>query len=60
MMTWRQLVYSLTNALPTDVLLVAHVALAAVACVCGDAASIQTQVREVFAHVDGLVHRSRA
>lgn len=59
-MTWRQLVCSLTNALPTHVLLVAHVALAAVAGVCRDAASVQTQVGEVFAHIDGLVHRSRA
>lgn len=59
-MTWRRLVSGLTNALPTDVLLVAHVALAAIAGVCGDAASVQTQVGEVLAHVDGLVDRSRA
>lgn len=57
--TWSSGV-SLTDALPPDVLLVAHVALAAVAAVCGDAAAVQTQVGEVSAHVDGLVHSTRA
>lgn len=50
----------LTDALAADVLLVAHVALAAVAGGCRDAASVQTQVGEVFANVDGLVHGNRA
>lgn len=50
----------LTDALSADVLFVAHVALAAVAGGCRDAASVQTQVGEVFANVDGLVHGSRA
>lgn len=59
-MAWREVVSRLTDALPAHVLLVAHVALAAVAGVCGDAAAVQTQVGEVFAHVDGLVHRSQA
>lgn len=47
----------LTDALPSDVLLVAHVALAAVAGRGGDAAPVQAQVGEVFADVDGLVQR---
>lgn len=50
----------LTDALSADVLLVAHVALAAVAGGRRDAASVQTQVGEVFANVDGLVRGSRA
>lgn len=52
--------FILTNALSADVLFVAHVALAAVAGGCEDAASVQTQVGEVFANVDGLVDRGRA
>lgn len=52
--------FILTNALPADVLFVAHVALAAVAGGCRDAASIQTQVGEVFANVDGLVDGGQA
>lgn len=52
--------FILTNALSTDVLFVAHVALAAVAGGCQDAASVQTQVGEVFANVDGLVDGGRA
>lgn len=52
--------FILTNALPTDVLFVAHVALAAVAGGCRDAASVQTQVGEVSANVDGVVHGGRA
>lgn len=50
----------LTDTLPTDILFIAHVTLAAVACGGGNAASIQTQVGEVFAHVNGVVHRHRA
>lgn len=50
----------LTDTLPTNVLFVAHVALAAVACRRRDAASIQTQVGEMFADVDGVIHRHRA
>lgn len=50
----------LTNALPSDVLLVAHVALAAVAGRGGDAAPVQAQVGEVLADVDGLVQRGRS
>ena len=50
----------LTDTLPTDILSVAHVALAAVARRCGDAASVQTQVGEMFAHVNGVVHRNGA
>lgn len=45
----------LTNALSTHVLLVAHVALAAVAGRCGDAASVQAEVSEMLADVDGLI-----
>lgn len=48
------------NTLSTNILSVAHVALAAVACGRGNAASIQTQVCEMFAHVNGVVHRNRA
>lgn len=50
----------LTDTLPADVLPVSHVALAAVALQGGDAASVQTQVGEMFAHVDGFIHRNRA
>lgn len=50
----------LTDTLPTNILFVAHVALAAVACRCRDAASIQTQVGEMFADIDGVIHRHRA
>lgn len=50
----------LTNALPSDILLVAHVALAAVAGWGGDAAPVQAQVGEVLADVDGLVQRGRS
>lgn len=46
----------LTDTFPTNILPVAHVALAAVACGCGDAASIQAQVGEMSAHIDGVVH----
>lgn len=45
----------LTNALPPDVLCVAHVTLAAVAGRGGQAAAVETQVGEVSADVDGLV-----
>lgn len=45
----------LTNALPPDVLLVAHVTLAAVAGRGGQAAAIQAQVGEVSADINGLV-----
>lgn len=48
------------DTLPADVLSVSHVALAAVALQGGDAASVQTQVGEMFAHVDGFIHRNRA
>lgn len=50
----------LTDTLSTNILSVAHVTLAAVACGCGNAASIQTQVGEMFAHINGVVHRNRA
>ncbi len=50
----------LTDTLPTNVLSVAHVALAAVVCGCGNAASIQTQVGEMFAHINGVIDRNRA
>lgn len=50
----------LTDAFPPDVLLVAHVALAAVAGRGGDAAPVQAQVGEVFADVDGLVQSGRS
>lgn len=48
--------------LPTDtqsanILPEAHVAFAAVARRRGDAASVQTQVGEMLAHVNGVVHR---
>jgi len=46
----------LTDALATHVLLVADVALAPVAVGRQQAASVQTQVGEVFAHVNGLIH----
>lgn len=45
----------LTNALPTHVLLVPHVALAAVAGWGGDAASVQAEVSEMLADVNGLI-----
>lgn len=45
----------LTNALSAHILLVAHVALAAVAGWGGDAASIQAEVSEVLADVNGLI-----
>jgi hypothetical protein len=47
----------LTDALSAHVLLVAVVTLAAVAGRRQHAASVQTQVGEVFAHVDGVVLR---
>lgn len=50
----------LTDTLSTNILSVAHVTLTAVACGCGNAASIQTQVGEMFAHINGVVHRNRA
>ena len=50
----------LTNALPPDVLRVAHVTLAAVAGRGGQAAAVETQVGEVSADVDGLVQRGCA
>lgn len=40
----------------SDILSVAHVALAAVACGCGNAASVQTQVGKMFAHIDTVIH----
>lgn len=46
----------LTDALPSDVLLIAHVTLAAVAGRGGQAAAIETQVGEVSADINGLVH----
>lgn len=48
------------NTLPTDILFEAHVAFTAVVCGCGNAASIQTQVSEMFAHVNGLIERDGA
>jgi len=45
----------LTNAFSAHVLLVAHVALAAVAGRGGDAASVQAEVSEMLADVDGLI-----
>lgn len=45
----------LTDALPSDVLLIAHVTLAAVAGRGGQAAAIETQVGEVSADINGLV-----
>lgn len=49
----------LTNTLGLNSLFVAHVTLAAVAALwrigSGDAASILTQVGEMFAHIDGVV-----
>lgn len=50
----------LTDTLPTNILFIAHVTLAAVACGGGNAAAIQTQVGEMFAHINGVVHRHRA
>lgn len=50
----------LTYTLSTNILFVAHVTLAAVARRCGNAASIQTQVSEMLAHVNGVVYRNRA
>lgn len=50
----------LTNTFSTDILSVAHVALTAVAHGCGNAASIQTQIGEIIAHVNGVVHRNRS
>ena len=47
----------LTDALPAHVIPVADVAHAAVAGGRQKAASVQTQVGEVFAHVDGVVLR---
>lgn len=47
----------LTDTLPTDILFITHVTLAAVARGGGNAASIQTQVGEMFAHINGVVHR---
>lgn len=46
---------TLTDALPPDVLHVAHVTLAAVAGRGGQAAAVETQVGEVSADVNGLV-----
>lgn len=45
----------LTDALPPDVLLIAHITLAAVAGRGGQAAAIETQVGEVSADINGLV-----
>lgn len=45
----------LTDALSTHVLLVAHVALTAVAGWGGDTASIQAQISEMLAYVNGLI-----
>lgn len=45
----------LTDALPAHVLLVPHVALAAVAGWGGDAASVQAEVSEMLADVNGLI-----
>lgn len=50
----------LTNALPTNILFIAHVALAAVACRRWDAPSVQTQVGKVFAHVHRFIHSNGA
>lgn len=50
----------LTNALPANILFIAHVALAAVAGRRWDAASVQTQVGEVFAHVHRFIHSNGA
>lgn len=47
---------ALTDTLGSNVLPVPHVALAAVARECGNAASVQAQVGEMLAHVDGVVH----
>lgn len=45
----------LTNTLPAYVLPVAHVTFTAVAGRGGDTASVQTQVGEMFTHVNGLI-----
>ena len=50
----------LTDAFAPQVLLVAGVALTAVAGRGEHAASVQTQVGEVFTHVDGVVLRGSA
>lgn len=48
----------LTDTQATNILPVAHVAFAAVAWGCGNAASIQTQVGEMFAYINAVVHRN--
>lgn len=48
------------NTLPTNILPVTHVAFAAVARRSWDTTSVQTQVGEMFAHVNGVVHRNSA
>lgn len=45
----------LTDALSTHVLLVANVALTAVAGWGGDTASVQAQISEMLAYVNGLI-----
>lgn len=50
----------ITDTLPPNILFVAHVALASVAGGRWNAASIETQVGEMFAHVNGVVHRNGA
>lgn len=48
------------NALPTYVLLVSHVAFTPIAVQGWDAASIQTQICEMLAHVHSVIHRNSA
>lgn len=52
---FAQQAFTLTNALATHILLVTHVALAAVAGRCGNAAPVQAEVGEMLANVDCLV-----
>lgn len=58
--TWITHTFIHINTLPTNILSVAHVALAAVARGRGNAASVQTQVGEMFAYVNRVVYRNRA